>query len=324
MGAVPAPTRPARRRPRGRAASGEASAARRWAAVRPVTPRRSQARHPAAEGGRDVGERGEVQLGATVRRPAGHRAARHAAARGAADARGVRGAGGGPRPAGATPAGSRTGRRCVGPSRCAAGAARRRAAGRRRRRARRRPPGAASAVRASASATPPASTSSSSGRTSWRRRTRVKRGSALCGSSHTGRPSPAQAARVVAPADGQQRAQPRRVPAGACPRASGRRSPRPRPSSTVSAWSSRVWPSRIGLSGCGRAAHSAAWRARRAAASIPPGPVTSTGVHPRRDPALGEQRDGGRRAFGRPVLQPVVDDHGLHVVRAADGRGGER
>ena len=121
--------------------------------------------------------------------------------------------------------------------------------------------------------TPPDSTSSSSGRTSWRRRTRVKRGSALCGSSHTS--SPAQAVRVVVR---------RTVSSGRSHGGSHRRmpaserapDPRPRPRSTVSAWSSRVWPSRIGLSACGRAAQSAAWRARRAAASIPPGPVTST------------------------------------------------
>jgi hypothetical protein len=48
------------------------------------------------------------------------------------------------------------------------------------------------------------------------------------------------------------------------------------------------------------------------------------GVHPRRDPPLGQQRDGGRRAFGRPLLEPVVDDHGLNVVHPPDGRGGDR
>ena len=127
-------------------------------------------------------------------------------------------------------------------------------------------------------------------------------------------PSPAQAARVVAR---------RTVSSGRSHGGSHRRmpaserapDPRPRPSSTVSAWSSRVWPSRIGLSGCGRAAQQRGLAGAAGGRLDPTRPGDVHGVHPRRDPALGQQRDGGRRAFGRPLLEPVVDDRGLHVVR---------
>ena len=131
------------------------------------------------------------------------------------------------------------------------------------------------AVRASASATPPPSTSSSSGSTSLRRRTRVKRGSTLCGSSQKVRPCDRHAAAVSA----RRRPSSGRSQGGSQVRMPARDrapEPRPRPSSTVSAWSSRVWPSRTGESGCGRAVRSAPYRTRRAAASRPPPPSTTT------------------------------------------------
>ena len=80
-----------------------------------------------------------------------------------------------------------------------------------------------------------------------RSRTRRERGSALCGSSRYARPlgrargprSSPGGARAAGAASGRR--------PGACRRASAGPDPRPSPSSTVSAWSSRVWPSDIRL-----------------------------------------------------------------------------
>ena len=177
-------------------------------------------------------------------------------------------------------------------------------------------------MRARASATPPDNTSSSSGSTSCRSRTRVNRTSSLCGSSQTGSPSSAHAALVAA----RRTVSSGRSHGGSHWRMPAReRAPEPRPSPrrTVSAWSSRVWPSRIGLSGWGRAPRSAARRARRAAASIPPGPTTSTGPDLGPDAMPGEQRDRGRGPFRRPGLQLMIDDDGAHAVGPADPRRGE-
>ena len=69
--------------------------------------------------------------------------------------------------------------------------------------------------------------------------------------------------------------------------------------------------------------------AQRGLAGVPRGGLDPAGagdvdgVDARRDPPLREQRDGGCCAFGRPVLKPVVDDHGQHAVHPADRRGGE-
>ncbi len=129
------------------------------------------------------------------------------------------------------------------------------------------------AVRASASATPPPSTSSNSGSTSTRSRVRVNRRSALWGSCHGVRPNSAHAAWVSA----------RRTPNsgryhggshGRMPAIDREPEPRPSPSSTVSAWSSRVWASSTGASR--RASSIAPYRAVRAAASGPPAVPTST------------------------------------------------
>ena len=99
-----------------------------------------------------------------------------------------------------------------------------------------------SAVRASVRATPGPSSSSRSGRIVRRTRTRVKDGSVLCGSSHTVRPSTWQAVTVSSRRTSRsgraKSSNPRRMPARERPP-----EPRVRPSRTVSAWSSRVWPS---------------------------------------------------------------------------------
>ena len=99
-----------------------------------------------------------------------------------------------------------------------------------------------SAVRARVAATPGPSSASSIGSTVWRTRLRVNRGSSLAGSVHQSMPSAWQAASVwarVRSSSGRRKSpQARRIPASDRPPL-----PRARPSSTVSAWSSRVWPS---------------------------------------------------------------------------------
>ena len=129
-----------------------------------------------------------------------------------------------------------------------------------------------SAVRASASATPPSSTSSSSGSTSCRNRLRRNPRSALCGSVHHVRSLAVQMRSVSvrrSPRNGR-----RTMPSIAGMPASERGpEPRPRPSSTVSAWSSRVWASSTASTGRDR---STAYLASRAAASGPPSVPTST------------------------------------------------
>ena len=89
--------------------------------------------------------------------------------------------------------------------------------------------------------------------------------------------SPRAAARVVV----------RRTSAAAAARAGRHRrmpaserapDPRPRPSSTVSAWSSRVWPSRTGLSACGRAGAERGLAGAAGGGLDPTGPATSTGA----------------------------------------------
>ena len=131
----------------------------------------------------------------------------------------------------------------------------------------------AEAVRASASATPPPRTCSSSGSTSVRSRTRVNRGSLLCGSSQAVSPSSAQAARVSArrcPSSGRYHG----GSLGRIPAIDRAPEPRPSPINTVSAWSSKVCPSSTGAP-C-RAPSSARYRAVRAAASGPPACPTCT------------------------------------------------
>ncbi len=132
-----------------------------------------------------------------------------------------------------------------------------------------------SAVRARVGATPGPSSSSSSGSTRRRTRTRVKAGSALCGSSHARRPSTWQAVTVssrrTSSSGRAKTSNPRRMPARDRPP-----EPRARPSSTVSAWSSRVWPSRTtAAEGRSATSSSTAYRASRAAASGP-SPAAST------------------------------------------------
>ena len=170
-----------------------------------------------------------------------------------------------------------------------------------------------SAVRASAAATPGPSSASSSGSTVRRTRTRVNRGSSLCGSSHqvdalgpAGRLGLGAGHVEQRPAEDASKA--RRIPASDRPP-----DPRARPSSTVSAWSSRVWPSSTTL------APSAGPRPRssdgvpglpggrlgpdgRRRVDARPGPSTVSSA-PR--PAIWATTPRG--ALGRAVLQPVVD-----------------
>src|ERR1019366_2087471 len=100
-----------------------------------------------------------------------------------------------------------------------------------------------SAERASAATAPGPSSVSSTGK-SLRARTRPNAGSLLCGSTHTVRPAALQAATVVAlatPSKGRTYG-PRRA---GIPDSDRAPEPRARPSRTCSAWSSRVWPSRM-------------------------------------------------------------------------------
>src|SRR5690606_21571949 len=97
------------------------------------------------------------------------------------------------------------------------------------------------AVRASASATPPASTSSNNGSTSSRTRTRRNRGSVLCGSCHGLTPSSSHAA-AVTDLGTSSNGLPHGGSSGRIPANDRGPDPLPSPSSTVSAWSSRVCP----------------------------------------------------------------------------------
>ena len=201
-----------------------------------------------------------------------------------------------------------------------------RAARRPARRARRRPRAAARAVRASASATPPASTSSSSGSTSCRSRTRVNRGSALCGSSQTG----SSRRRAGGPGDGaahpEQRAQPRRVPGRASRRASAARTRGP----------ARAAPSRPGRRGCARAAPASPGAggrraARRSGRAGPrprsrPAPSTSTGCTAGDAPSPASSSTVAAARSAEPSCRPWSTTAACTGPRPRDRerRGGER
>ena len=166
-----------------------------------------------------------------------------------------------------------------------------------------------SAVRARVAATPGPSSSSSSGSTRVRTRTRVKRSSALWGSDHGSRPSTTAGGLGLGAGDVEQRPaedlEGRRIPASERAPA-----PRARPSSTVSAWSSRVWPSSTAAAEKWRAiSPSTAYLASRAAASgpRPVGGDRDPGAHRLVDAEVGELLHHPRGLLGRAVLQAVVD-----------------
>ena len=155
-------------------------------------------------------------------------------------------------------------------------AGRRRARGRRARRGGRCRRGAARPCGPGSRPTPGPSSSSSTGSTRSRTRTRVKAGSWLCGSSQASSPSTRHAVTVSSrrtPSSGRTKT----PKAGRIPCSDRPPEPRARPSSTVSAWSSRVWPSSTcraprWSATCSRTAY-LAWRA---AASGPSPEVAST------------------------------------------------
>ena len=155
-----------------------------------------------------------------------------------------------------------------------------------------------SAVRARAAATPGPSSSSSTGSTARRTRTRVKPGSLVVrvvpeveALGLAGRHG--VVARQRRAAVGRSGRTARRMPASDRPP-----EPRARPSSTVSAWSSRVWPSSTSAApSCSRSCSSTSYRACRAAAS---GPCPS----PRRRPGRSPSRRRPAPPAGRPPAPP--------------------
>ena len=127
-------------------------------------------------------------------------------------------------------------------------------------------------------------TSANRGSTSWRIRFRVKRGSAFIGSHTTSRPRSAQRAQVSE----RRRANRGRRWGSPMPAAPGTPEPRSRFISTVSAWSSAVWPVRTPGGNAARRASrarasrlgpSATWATTRRAWA-PSRPATSTTVRP--------------------------------------------
>ena len=124
-------------------------------------------------------------------------------------------------------------------------------------------------MRARAAATPGPSSVSRTGITRLRTRDRVNRSSALCGSCQNSMPSARQAASVCArvrSSSGRSNGGRRRL----MPAIERPPEPRASPSSTVSAWSSRVWPSSTPAAAPRLATSSkTAYLASRAAASGP-------------------------------------------------------